>query len=192
MSVDGTDFKINHPSANTGISLTSYYSYKINHSGLRYEVALNIQSGDIVWTSGPFPPGEWPGIRIFLSGLAHKLRPGEKVEADQGYQGWAQYIEDPNFMVPNNEHMATQKTNVRARHEMVNNRLKNFHCLKNAWRHHRDHHGIAFRCVAIVVQLSLESGNPLPRVTYQTRPLIEVLGDVSSDATVTDEDPESE
>ena len=96
MSVDGTDYKINHPTSSAAC-LQDYYSYKINHSGLRYEVALCIQSGDVVWTNGPFPPGIWPDISIFLAGLALKLSTGEKVEADAGYQDHPKFVEDPFF-----------------------------------------------------------------------------------------------
>jgi hypothetical protein len=46
LSVDGTDFRV----------AKSYekplYSYKFKKSGLRYEVALCIKTGDICWTAG--------------------------------------------------------------------------------------------------------------------------------------------
>jgi hypothetical protein len=44
VSVDGTDFQINEP---TPFS-KGYYSHKFNGPGLRYEIALNIMTGDIV------------------------------------------------------------------------------------------------------------------------------------------------
>ena len=169
MSVDGTDYKINTPSP----ASTKWFSFKIRHAGLRYEVGLNIQTGDIVWTNGPFPAGEWTDIRIFLSDLAPKLGPGEKVEADLGYRGWADKVEDPTICIPNTEEMVYMKSMVRARHEMVNARLKTFNALKYAWRHDRSHHGLTFRCIVIMVQLNLESGGALPKVTYSTlKPIV--------------------
>ena len=83
MSVDGTNFKIQQPQ----IFETKWFSHKFKGPGLRYEVALNIQTGDIVWSHGPFPPGAHMDLAIFLQGLAHKLEPGERVEADKGYGG---------------------------------------------------------------------------------------------------------
>ena len=164
MSVDGTDFKINTPSP----ASTKWFSFKIRHAGLRYEVGLNIQTGDIVWSNGPFPAGEWTDIRIFLSDLASKLKQGEKVEADLGYRGWEDKVEDPTICIPNTEEMVEMKAMVRARHEMVNARLKTFCALRNSWRHDRSHHGLAFRCIVMMVQLTFESGNALPKVSYMT------------------------
>ena len=62
--------------------------------------------------------------------------------------------------------MVYMKSMVRARHEMGNARLKTFNALKYAWRHDRSHHRLAFRCIVIMVQLNLESGGALPKVTY--------------------------
>lgn len=83
MTVDGTDFRIEQP---TEFS-KRWYSHKFKGPGLRYEVALSILGGDIVWTNGPFPCGSWPDISIFRAGLIDELRPMEMVEADKGYRG---------------------------------------------------------------------------------------------------------
>ena len=187
MSIDGIDFKIFNSSTRT----TKYYSYKINHTGLRYEVGLNIQTGDIVWTTGPYPPGEWTDIRIFLAELAGKLPLGEKVEADRGYRGWTRFVEDPTFAVPNTDKMRRTKALVRSRHEMVNNRFKTFGALKDCWRHDRLHHGLAFRCIAIVTQLSLETGHPLPQVEYRTMKFIGNIQESSEEEVETESDEES-
>ena len=80
MSVDGTNFKINQPQNFE----TKWFSHKFRGTWLHYKVALNIQTGDIVWSHGPFPPGAHTDLAIFLQGLAHKLKPGEGVEADKG------------------------------------------------------------------------------------------------------------
>ena len=108
MSVDGTDFKIQQPQ----IFDKKWFSHKFKGPGLRYEVALNIQTGDIVWSHGPFPPGAHTDLAIFLQGLAHKLKPGEKVkadthklkpgervEADRGYWLWPRFVDCPNTNV---------------------------------------------------------------------------------------------
>ena len=83
MMVDGTNFKINQPKN----FKKKWFSHKSRGAGLSYEVALNIQTGDIVWSYGPFPPGAHTDLAIFLQGLAHKLKQDERVEADRDYQG---------------------------------------------------------------------------------------------------------
>jgi hypothetical protein len=83
VSVDGTDFRIETPKGQS----RKYYSHKFKKSGLRYEIAISIQAGDIVWVNGPFPCGEWPDIKIFRKDLKGMLQFGEAVEADDGYRG---------------------------------------------------------------------------------------------------------
>ena len=89
MSVDGTDFRI----AEHG---KKFYSFKFKKSALRYEVALCILTGDIVWINGPYEPGVWNDIAIFRDGIMHHLEDGERVEADDGYLGEApKYVKCP-------------------------------------------------------------------------------------------------
>ena len=57
---------------------------------------------------------------------------------------------------------------VHVRHEMFNARLKNFFALRNSFRHDQSHHGLAFRCIIMMVQLTFESGYVLPKVSYMT------------------------
>jgi hypothetical protein len=64
-----------------------WYSHKFKAAGIRYEVAVCIQTGDIVWINGPFKCGKWPDVKIFRAELQQKLLPGEMVEADNGYRG---------------------------------------------------------------------------------------------------------
>jgi len=165
MTVDDTDFKINHPTIRIYDfeRIQNYYSYKINHSGLRYEVGVCIQTGHIVWTAGPCKP-----IKIFLHALYYNLMSGEKVEADKGCRGYPDKIETPDFISHQTSEMREMKSNVRLRHEMVNGRLKNWGALKQTWRHHHTHHGLAFRCIVIMVQLSMEVDSPVLQVEYHT------------------------
>ena len=48
---------------------------------------------------------------------------------------------------------------LRSRHEAVNRRLKVFHALKHCFRHPTDKHHVVFRAVAVLTQLSHQSGN---------------------------------
>ena len=80
VSVDGTDFQV--PQRDK-----EFYSFKFRKSALRYEVALCILTGDIVWINGPFPAGKYNDIEIFRNSLLSHLDQGERVEADDGYVG---------------------------------------------------------------------------------------------------------
>ena len=80
MSVDGTDIRI----AEHG---KKFYSFKFRKSALRYEVAICILTGDIVWINGPYEPGIWNDIKVFRDSLLSHLEPNERVEADDGYIG---------------------------------------------------------------------------------------------------------
>jgi hypothetical protein len=145
--VDGTDFKI----VQLAPFSKKWYSHKFNGPGLRYEVGLCIQTGDIVWIHGPFPPGDWPDLSIFRHALLHHLGDGERVEADAGYIG-----EFPRHV----------KTPV---HETVNKRFKQWGCLKQVFRHVHDlayKHASVFRAVAVITQLAIEDGEPLYAVEY--------------------------
>ena len=122
MTVDGTDFKINHPTI--GIfdfkRIQDYYSYKINHSGLRYQVGVCIQTGHSVWTAGPYKPGLCNDIKIFCHALYYNLMSGEKVETDKGYRDYPHKIETPDFIPLQTSKMREMKSKVKVRHEMVN------------------------------------------------------------------------
>ena len=58
------------------------------------------------------------------------------------------------------------KANARHRHEMVNERLKNFNVLANDFRHSLEKHSACFRAVAVIAQLNIENGENLWQVEY--------------------------
>jgi hypothetical protein len=66
LSVDGTDFRVAKSYEKP------FYLYKFKKSGLRYEVALCIKTGDICWTAGPYLPGNWNDNMIFNNGLVYQ------------------------------------------------------------------------------------------------------------------------
>ena len=121
VTVDGTDCRIYAPFDR------KWFSFKFKAAGVRYEVAVCIKTGDIVWINGPFPCGRFPDITIFRRDLIHKLRAGEMVEADLGYRGEPTKIRTPDAYVSLQDKRA--KKRVRARHETVNARLKDFDVL---------------------------------------------------------------
>jgi hypothetical protein len=91
----------------------------------------------------------------------------ECVEADRGYRG------DDRLMNPDvaqSREARIQKSQVRGRHEIVNGRLKNFNILDDVFRTTGEDlfekHGLAFRAVAVIVQLGFELHGHLYDVEY--------------------------
>lgn len=139
MSVDGTDFRIAEPSPFD----SGWYSFQFQGPGLRYEVALTIETGQIAWVHGPFAPGKYNDLAIFKAGLKHALDADEKVVSDGGYP-------DHRCVTPANlsPHTAGVFAVVRARHKTINERLKNFFVLHHKFRHHISLHSIFFHAFA--------------------------------------------
>jgi hypothetical protein len=161
VTVDGTDFSVAEPYPFE----TKWFSHKFKGPGLRYEVAVCIQTGDIVWTYGPFPCGRFPDLKIFWRRLMGMLQQGEKVEADNGYRGERHKIRTPQDYL--NEADRKAKSNARARHETVNKLFKQWGCLKQTFRHPLQRHILCFNAVAVLTQLMIDHGGCRPyRVIY--------------------------
>ena len=80
-SLDGADFRIPEPSPFS----PKWYSHKFNGAALRYEIALEVESGCIVWAYGGFPAG-MRDIDIAKRKFIKQLKKGEKAVADKGYR----------------------------------------------------------------------------------------------------------
>ena len=143
ISVDGTDCPVyeNHPFDR------SLFSHKFKRAGLRYEIAVCIHSGEIVWCHGPFKCGSYPDLRIFRLRLKNLLiESNEKAIADRGYRDEVCVTPDSN---PRNE----QLSRIRARGEAANGRLKNFFVLSHCFRHDLSKHSTCFYAVLSMFQL---------------------------------------
>jgi len=166
ISVDGTDFRL--PAQHRW---RHWYSFKFKTSGYRYEVALCIATGHIVWINGPFPCGANPDINIFRKGLKQLLlQAGEKAQADLGYRG----EKHTTIIIPNqfdSKAIKKLKDDVRARHETVNKRFKQFAALKQVFRHDLDKHKPVFEAIAVLTQLGISLNEPLYQVQYGHLPL---------------------
>lgn len=158
--VDGTDF----PFPASG---RDFYSYKYKKSGLRYEVGVSIERGDLVWINGPHEPGIWPDISIFRNSMLSQLEEGERVVADRGYFGECpQYCKCPGH-ITSDEDTAAMEGAVRNRTETINKRFKQWGIMKQCFRKRSvDKHGKAFRAVAVMTQLAIENGEPLFQLEY--------------------------
>jgi hypothetical protein len=155
VTVDGTDFRVGEP--NRSIQ-GRWNSHKINRAGLRYEIAICIQTGEIVWINGPFPCGEYPDVKIFRLRLKTLLAEGEKVESNGGY-GYFGHPDD-RCCVPKvrTEVPGRARAQALARHEAVNARFKAFNILQNPFRNDVARHGTVFRAVAVLVQIQMDCG----------------------------------
>ena len=162
--MDGTDCEIQEP---TDFDPT-YYSHKFNKAGLRYELAVSIQTGWIVWVNGPFRCGSYPDANIFLNeGLLDELPLNERVEVDGGYRGHRAFS-GPNDTNGSPE-WGKMKAEARARHETINGRLKRFAILSTTYRGDRDNHGLFFYAVAAIVQFDIRRGGTSFIVDYMIR-----------------------
>ena len=161
MTVDGIDFKINEP---TPFS-SRWFSHKHNHAGVRYEIAVCIQTGWIVHYNGPFAAGIWPDAAITKMGLTDMVNEDEKLLADGGYSGeeFSAWMETPNGRNDADQRM---KQVARSRHEAINGWLVKFDCLFDEYHHSLDKHGLVFGAVANLVQLKIMKNGPPFMVEY--------------------------
>jgi hypothetical protein len=161
-SIDGADFRVKGKKLFNGRPDPRYYSYKFKGPGLRYLVAMSIRSSDIVFVSGPYLPGMHNDLQALRqSGLLEMLKRREKLEADDGFKAeHPAYINCPSGFAMRQD-QERMRGRLRMRHEHVNKRMKNFSCLVNRFRHDIDKHSACFRAVAVLTQLSMESGEPM-------------------------------
>ena len=141
----------------------SWFSHKFNGPGVRYEICVSIVGGDIVWINGPFRCGAWPDLRIAREKLVHNLSRGEKIIADGGYQG-EDCFDTPNGL---NNQRSKMVSNIRARHETINGKIKAFRVVSNesTFRHELKNHQMCFYAVANIANLEL-SINKIYNVHY--------------------------
>ena len=161
--VDGMDCPIQEPN----FFDQSWFSHKMNGPAVRYELASSIQHGIICWTNGPYQAGTWPDQNIFFDGLVDYLLPGEMVHADQGYRN--RTGEPWNFITPVEPVTLDVEEGhklARACHESINGRFKRFGVLNSPFRHELEKHGICFRAIASLVQLTLTVDEPAFSINY--------------------------
>ena len=157
ISVDGTDCPVFEPQPFS----RSMFSQKFNGPGLKYEVAVCLKTGLMVWTNGPFEGSTSDGT-IFQQSLSGRLFDDEGVEVDRGYKG------DDKMKPPHmggTSEKRKMKSNARAQQEAMNGRLKQFNVLAAHFRHMSGgketmmaRHGHCFDAVAVITHLKLTVG----------------------------------
>ena len=166
ISVDCVDFAI----PNQGPAFSSHKFKK--KSGLRYEIAICIQTGTVVWINGPYPCGRYPDITIFRDALMLHLSEAERVEADDGYVGEApRHIKCPKSFTNPQETLFMQQR-VRNRQETINKRLKDWGILRQMFRHVEQlcSHGSVVRTILVLEQIAINQGEPLFQTGYKDPP----------------------
>lgn len=149
-SLDSVDLKIVEPKP---LENKRWFSNKLRSAGLRYEIGLNVETGDIVWADGGYPCGECSNLQLARKKFVKSVGAGEKTMATKGYK-------DETYFITANEENRTLHKLVMSRHESVKTRLKHFRILKDAYRHSLDKHQMVFRAVVNLTQLMLENSQP--------------------------------
>jgi hypothetical protein len=130
---------------------------------MRYELAIGIHTGWIVWVNGPFPAGEFSDLNIARRCLVHFLHENEFYIADGGYRDGNQWSVTPSGR---HSYKDRQMAVVRSRHETINARLKEWNILAVMFRHPLEKHSMVFRAVANITQLGLQTDRPSFQVHY--------------------------
>lgn len=157
VTIDGTDMPVE------SMFDPKFCSHKFKSNGLKFEVGVCIETGDIVWINVPFRCG-MGDITIARQAVISALEDGEMAEADGGYRGEPFYIKVPKDATSAEEF--DMKNVARSRHETANKRLKIYGILKKAFRHDLTKHSAVFRAVAVITQLNINHGFPLFDVKY--------------------------
>ena len=128
---------------------------------MRYELAVDIKTGYLVWINGPFPAGSFPDATIFCSCLAQELDEDEHGEADDGYIGEATH----KVMCPGSVSNLLENERMQActcmRQETIHMCIKQWDICKQTYCHDITQHGYVFQAVAAIVQIAIENGEPL-------------------------------
>jgi DDE superfamily endonuclease len=156
LSVDGTHCRVREPRS---IPDKDWYLHKYHKPGVAYEIGIHLFESKVVWMNGPFKAGETDCV-IFQKpdGLKSKIQGNNLLIGDKGYSG------EPTVSTPNRfdtEQVKNFKKRARARHEDFNGRIKNFAVLSKRFRHPIDNHRIVFEEICVIVQYTMENGNPL-------------------------------
>ena len=160
ISVDGTDCPIHEPRPFS----RTWFSQKFKGPGVKYEVAIDVLTGDCVWISGPHKASK-SDIKIFREdGLMAMIPEGRLAIADKAYRGEPGKVSYPNHL--DKDAVRELKKRIRARHETFNWRLKNFDVLHQVFRHKPvlPQHKACLEAVAVIVQCEIDMGFKLFQV----------------------------
>ena len=146
------------------------YTHKFNNSGLQYEVVIYITNGDIVWIKKTKHCSRWTGINIFKDSLVSNLKTEERVESGDGYFGYYHRIVKCTkiFCNPNETEVLNQQ--FRNSQETANKQFKHWGVIYHIYHHDINKHWYIFLGIAVISQLSINSGEILFDFGYHKTP----------------------
>lgn len=162
LTVDGVDFKTYEVSTEEYNVDRQTFSQKHGHGAVKYEIGVDAYEPKIVWIHGPYKAGTHDKT-IFedVGGLLEKIPEGKVVVCDRVYRksDHADKLALPNL--GDSEDLQNFKARLRARHESLNGRLKDWRILFDIYRHPIDNHVHVLEAVAVLVQYQLDNGHPI-------------------------------
>jgi DDE superfamily endonuclease len=156
-TIDGTHCQIYEPRKDAG---TKWFSYKFKGPGLAYELVVSVHTQKLIWIGGPYEAAT-NDIQMARKpgGILEMIPEGLKRIGDKGYRG------EPEKISTNNPHDSTNvkiyKGRARARHETYNKRIKDYQIIRQQFRNNLSKHKIAFEAVCVLIQYTIDNGNPL-------------------------------
>ena len=153
VSVDGTDFRIKEPHPFD----TRWYSEKFNGPAVKYEVAICIATGWIVWLNGPHRAGK-NDHQLSMESLEYILDPCERYIADKGYHSVHALQPRDALTFQDRRYMRI----VRGRHETINRLFKTFAVIANIFKRNPVKHGLFMYSIANIIQVGIMYGELQP------------------------------
>ena len=125
-----------------------YYSGKKRKHTIKYEIGIQLQTGNIVWLAGGVPGSVHDLTLLRSCNLLSKLFYGEFILADKAYIGETCLLHPikPASTIEEKEFNAT----ISSIHETVEHtiqRIKIFGFTQQKWRHNLNLHPIAFKVI---------------------------------------------
>ena len=151
-----------------------WFSVKTHGPALKYEVAVCIRTGFIVWINGPFKAST-KDPTLFEGGLSKELAVDECVEADGVYHIRADGVAARQLKrsdVGWDSAERKSKALARSRNERVNAKLKVFNVLTTYFRHMKPReammgkHKLCFTVIAVITQIKMEAGEKVEDWEY--------------------------
>ena len=127
-----------------------FYCKKHNGPGVKYEVAVCIETGWIVWFYGPFKSGK-NDLLVAREGVDLILDHGERYIADKAYLSQCSVIPYDALNDADRHYMRV----VRGRHETINRLFKMFAVLGNPFRRDPYKHGLYAHTIANIIQIGI-------------------------------------
>lgn len=155
MSVDGNNCPINEPKP----SSRTWFSNKLNRSGLRYEVVVSISSCELVWVTWTFNCLSYSNLKVFNRYLFTILGQNESVLTDLRYDIPRSLLK-PDLTDPIECKIHSY---ILSKHENVHAIFNTSNFLSSRFRHIQYLYSFCFHFVANIVQVMLKYDHPLRR-----------------------------